>query len=89
MNNIAGEIIGYVAGICTAVCFLPQSVKTIVSKNVRDLSFWSYLLYCLGIFLWFVYGFYIGSVQMIVFNAISLVFAGTTFVMIVRYRSRS
>lgn len=84
--NIIGEIIGYAAGICTALCFLPQSIKTIVSKNVKSLSFWSYLFYCLGILLWIIYGFYIGSVQMVIFNAFSLIFAGIVFVMIIKYR---
>ena len=86
--NIWGEITGYAAGICTALCFLPQTIKTIITKNVRDLSFWSYLFYCLGILLWIIYGFCIGSVQMVLFNTFSVIFAGIILAMIIFYRHR-
>jgi MtN3 and saliva related transmembrane protein len=82
------EIIGYLAGICTATCFLPQTIKTIRSKNVKGLSSLSYLIYNLGILCWIIYGFHLGSTQMIVFNAISIVFAGTILYMIVKFRRK-
>lgn len=82
--NIIGELLGYIAGVCTAICFLPQTIKTIRSKNVNGLSFASYIIYCTGILSWILYGFYLSSIQMIIFNAISLVFAGTILYMIVK-----
>lgn len=48
--NMFFEIIGYVAGICLSVCFLPQTLKTIKSKEVQGLSALSYGVYSLGIF---------------------------------------
>lgn len=84
--NMFFEIIGYVAGICLSVCFLPQTLKTIKSKEVQGLSALSYGVYSLGIFLWIVYGFYLKSVQMMLFNTISLCFVLPIFIMILKYK---
>ena len=85
---ILGEFWGYLAGVCVAVAFLPQTLKTIRSKNVKGLSLTSYLIYCTGILSWILYGFYLHSVQMVVFNAISLVFAGAVLYMITCYKKK-
>lgn len=84
--SILAEIIGYAAGICTAICFLPQTLQTIKTKNVKDLSLGSYAIYCTGMICWIIYGIYLNSLQMIIFNLISLYFAGTILFMIIKYR---
>ena len=84
--HILGEFLGYLAGIATAVCFLPQTIKTIKSKKVGDLSFWSYFIYNIGILSWIFYGIYLDSFQMILFNSISLIFAATILYMIIRQK---
>ena len=84
--NIFAEIVGYIAGLCIATCFLPQTLQTIKSKKVKDLSLISYIIYCTGMICWVVYGIYLHSVQMILFNLISLYFAGTILYMIIRYK---
>ena len=86
MMNILGEFLGYLAGICTAVAFLPQSIETIKTKNVKGLSLATYLIYCTGILSWILYGAYLHSIQMIVFNAISLVFASIILYIIIRQK---
>ena len=75
MNPLIAETIGYVGGLCTAFCFMPQTLKTI--------------LYCIGILSWGLYGFYIHSVQMVIFNFISLFFAGYILIMIIKYKGKS
>jgi len=82
--NIIGELLGYIAGICTAIAFLPQSIQTIRSKNVSGLSLSTYIIYCIGVLSWIVYGMYLHSIPMIVFNAISLFFAFLILLMIVK-----
>ncbi len=84
--NILAEIIGYIAGICIATCFLPQTLQTIKTKNVKDLSLISYIIYCTGMICWIIYGIYLNSLQMIIFNLISLYFAATILFMIIKYR---
>ena len=46
--QIIGEFLGYLAGICTAVVFLPQSLQTIKTKDVTGLSLSTYIIYCVG-----------------------------------------
>ena len=87
--DIIGEIIGYLAGICTAIVFLPQSVRTIKTKDVRGLSLGSYVIYCLGMLLWIAYGVYLHSIQMMFFNAVSLFFAAIILYIIIIQRTKN
>lgn len=81
---VFGELAGYVAGICTAVCFLPQTIKTIRTKNVQSLSFWSYLIYDFGLCCWIFYGFYLHSKQMLIFNTIAFILGSVILYMIIK-----
>lgn len=89
MNSFVAEAIGYIGGVCTAFCFMPQTLKTIKTKDVQSLSLISYILYCIGILSWVLYGIYVHSVQMVVFNAISLFFAGYILIMILKYKKKA
>lgn len=77
------EALGYLAGICTAIVFLPQSIQTIKSRNVVGLSLSTYVIYCIGMISWILYGMYLGSVQMMLFNTISLFFATIVLYLII------
>ena len=81
--HILGELLGYIAGICTAVVFLPQSIETVKTKNVRGLSLSTYIIYTIGMISWILYGVYLRSIQMMLFNSISLVFALIILCMII------
>ena len=82
--SFLGEFLGYFAGICTAIVFLPQTIQTIKDKNVSGLSLETYIIYCVGMISWILYGIYLNSLQMIVFNAISLFFGGIILYMIIK-----
>lgn len=82
--EIFGELLGYIAGICTAIVFLPQSIQTVKTKDVKGLSLSSYIIYNIGMVSWILYGCYLNSIQMIIFNSISLIFASIILYMIVR-----
>ena len=73
--NIIGETLGVLAGICTAIVFLPQSIQTLKTQNTQGMSLTSYLIYCASMCLWIAYGAYLKSLQMIFFNGVSLIFA--------------
>ena len=74
------EIIGYIAGLSVAVCFLPQSIKTIRTQKTDDISLLSYFIYNIGIICWIIYGWHLNSLQMMLFNAISLVSSVSIFI---------
>ena len=83
-SSFVGEFLGYFAGLCSAFVFLPQTIKTNKEKNVLGLSLSSYVIYCVGMLSWILYGIYLESIQMVVFNLISLVFASIVLYMIIR-----
>jgi len=78
-----GEFLGYLAGICTAIVFLPQTIQTIKSRNVKGLSLTTYIIYCTGMLSWILYGVYLKSIQMMLFNAVSLFFAAIILYLII------
>lgn len=80
------EILGYLAGVCTAIAFLPQVIQTIKDKNVSGLSLTSYIIYCSGVVSWILYGYYLHSLQMIVFNSVSLFFSSIVLILIIKNR---
>ena len=84
MNYI--ELIGYFAGILTMIAFLPQSIKTIKTKNVKGLSLLSYVIYFIGVASWTIYGYFIGSNPMFIFNSICLLTIAPILYMLIRYK---
>lgn len=83
------EIIGIIAGCCTTASFVPQVIRTWRTKSVGDISLRMYLLLCLGIVLWLVYGYQIGSFSVLAANSITLVLTVSVLVMKLRYGSSS
>jgi len=86
--HILGEFFGYLAGLSTAVCFLPQTIKTIKSKDVKSLSLLSYIIYNVGMLSWIFYGIYLGSIQMMIFNTISFLLGCIILYMIISQKKK-
>ena len=74
-------LIGYVAGTCTTFSFLPQVFRTWKMGSCRELSWVMLLVFSLGVFLWFVYGLYIGEMPVVLANGITLVLVVILFIM--------
>ena len=81
-----GELLGYIAGICTAIVFLPQSLQTLKTKDVSGLSLSTYIIYNIGMLSWILYGIYLHSLQMIISNGISFIFSSTILYLIIRQK---
>jgi MtN3 and saliva related transmembrane protein len=79
-------VLGLVAAILTTSAFLPQAVKTIKTKHTKDLSLGMYSILTFGIFLWLVYGIFIGDLPIIMANAITLAFCVIILSLIIKYR---
>ena len=86
MNIIIGEFFGYLAGSCMAICFLPQSIKTVKTRDVSNLSLSTYIIYIVGVISWISYGIYLKSFQMILFNLIQGSFAVLILYNIIKYK---
>ena len=86
--NWLGELFGYLGGISTAVFFLPQSIKTIRTKDVTGLSVITYCVYLFGIICWTIYGIYMKSIPMMMFNSISGIFSITILYTIIQQQRK-
>jgi len=79
-------VLGLVAAICTTFSFLPQALKTIQTKQIRDLSLGMYIVLTTGVILWFVYGIFIKDLPIILANGVSLIFTATILFLIIKYK---
>lgn len=78
-------IIGLVAGTLTSVAAIPQVIKTLQSRHVRDISIWQPLLLAFGVALWMVYGILINDLPLIVANITPLICNAILTGMKIRY----
>lgn len=78
-------IIGLVAATCTTAGFLPQAVKTVKTKQTRDLSRVMYSLTTFGIGMWLIYGIILGSAPLIIANLISLALTSAILYLKIKY----
>jgi len=85
MPYICIELVGLIAGICTTVAFLPQIIKILKTKHVKDISLGMYVIMTSGIFLWMVYGILLGRIPIIFANGISFVLCFMVIVAKIRY----
>jgi len=65
--------IGLVAGILTGISFIPQSIKTIRTKDTTSISLTTYILYTLGVTLWILYGLIISDIAVFLTNVVTIV----------------
>lgn len=80
------EILGYAAAIGTTGAFIPQVIKVFKTKKTEDLSLGTFVLFCVGILLWDVYGLMVGSFPIILANSITFTLALYILVMIIKNR---
>lgn len=74
-------LVGLVAGILTTIAFLPQVRQTWRTKSTKDISLRMFLTFCTGVLLWFIYGFMIHSLPVMLANGVTFVLAGAILVM--------
>ena len=67
------ELIGFAAAFLTTIAFIPQVVQVWKTNSVEGLSLTTYIIFVIGVFLWFLYGLNIGSLSMIIANSITVV----------------
>ena len=80
------ELIGSSAAVLTMFGFVPQIIKIYKTKSVADVSLVMLLQFCLGMFLWLLYGLYIQDRILIVSNTISFLTLMVATGMYMRYR---
>jgi MtN3 and saliva related transmembrane protein len=70
------DLIGYGAAVLTTAAFVPQALKSWVSRDLSGISLSMYSLFTLGVGLWLIYGITLKSWPIIIANGITLALAG-------------
>ena len=82
--TIGVELIGFAAAFLTTIAFIPQVIQVWKSKSVEGLSLTTYIIFVIGVFLWFLYGLSIGSLSMIIANFITVLLASVIIYFIIK-----
>jgi MtN3 and saliva related transmembrane protein len=77
MSPAFTEALGFVAAACTTLCWVPQAVRTIRTRDTKAISLWMQIFMVIGIGLWLVYGLLIMSWPLIASNVVTLGLVGT------------
>ena len=79
-------IIGLAAAAITVVSLFPQLVKIWKTKSTKDISLGMFLLFCGGVFLWFVYGILMQDLPIIVANFLGFIQTLIILIFKVKYK---
>ena len=82
---MAIEFIGYAAACFATGAFLPQVTKTVRDRSAKDISLGMYVLFCIGVILWLVYGLLISSWPVVISNVVSLIFSAIILVLKIKH----
>jgi len=83
------QVLGIVAGVCTAVSLLPQLIKIIRSKRAEDISLFYLIILFVGVCLWIAYGFFRKDIPIIATNIFTFGLNLAILVLGVRYKRRN
>jgi len=78
--------LGLIAGTFTTAAFVPQVLKTWRTRSTHDISLGMFALFSSGLVLWLVYGLVIGSLPVVVSNAVTLALALVILAFKLRYK---
>jgi MtN3 and saliva related transmembrane protein len=79
------ELVGFVAGTLTTLCWTPQAIKILRSRDARSISLMTQVTFVVGCTLWLIYGALIGSISIVLFNAITITLNLLIIVLKLRY----
>jgi MtN3 and saliva related transmembrane protein len=82
------ELIGSTAAVLTMFGFVPQMIKIYKTQSVEDISLVMLLQFCLGMFLWLLYGLHIQDKILIVANTVSFLSLVGAIGLFLKYRKR-
>ncbi len=80
------ELIGMVAGFITTSAFVPQVIQVLRTREVGAISLLMYVIFSVGLVLWFFYGLLIGSWPIIIYNVITLMLSAVILFCKLRFR---
>ena len=85
VSGFSIDILGWIAGTLTTIAFFPQLLKTWTTKSAKDVSLVMMIIFCIGVFLWVLYGLTINSMPVVITNLITLILALLILILKMRY----
>jgi MtN3 and saliva related transmembrane protein len=82
------ELIGAAAAVITTLCWVPQALHILRTRETAGVSLPAYLAFASGIALWLVYGLLLGSWPLIGANAVTLVLVIAIIAMRLRFAAQ-
>ena len=79
-------MIGLAAAAITVISLFPQLVKIWKTKSTKDISLGMFLLFCGGVFLWFVYGILMQDLPIIIANFLGFIQTLIILILKVKYK---
>jgi MtN3 and saliva related transmembrane protein len=70
------EYLGYVAGVLTTFCYIPQIIRVFKLKSAREISYIYTITLLTGVIIWLLYGIFLHLVPIILWNSIGFVMVG-------------
>jgi MtN3 and saliva related transmembrane protein len=77
-------ILGLIAALFTTASLLPQLFKAWKTKSTKDISTGMFILFCGGVFLWFLYGVFVNDFPIIIAN--SLAFVQAVIILVLKFK---
>ena len=84
MDNVT--VLGLSAAALTIVAFFPQLLKVWRTRSTRDISLEMFLIFCVAVFLWFIYGVLTNDVPVIVANFLVFIQASIILALKAKYK---
>ncbi len=78
--------LGLAAAVLTVIAFFPQLLKAWRTKSTKDISLAMFSTFCVGVFLWFVYGILINNLPVIIANFLTLIQAFIILMLKLKYK---
>lgn len=86
VSSFSLDILGWIAGTLTTIAFFPQLLKTWTTKSAKDVSLAMMITFCIGVFLWLLYGLTINAMPVVVTNSVTLILALLILILKIRYK---
>ncbi len=69
------SLLGFFAGLLTTYGLVPQVIQVIRTKDTQAISLKMYIIFCIGISFWLLFGIAINNVWVQLWNILSLIFS--------------
>lgn len=81
MSILVTETIGMMAAVLGTICWAPQALKIIRTRDTKALSLGTNILMLITVTLWLIYGLMLSSLPIIIANSVSMVLIGLIVVL--------